>query len=144
MTRTLRQVTHSSHAGVNLDDLVTPELVQLQGARRPVAERVAVSAEGRSAAPAPYVVSFHGGPEGQEVPAFRSDYQALLSQGIGVFAPNVRGSSGFGKTFVNLDNGAAARERGQGHQELRRLPDVRTASPTRSASASPAARTAAT
>ena len=37
---------------------------------------------------------------------FRSDYQALLSQGIGVFAPNVRGSSGFGKKFVNLDNGA--------------------------------------
>jgi dipeptidyl aminopeptidase/acylaminoacyl peptidase len=53
----------------------------------------------------PFVVSFHGGPEGQERPSFRSDYQALLSQGIGVFAPNVRGSSGFGKRFVNLDNG---------------------------------------
>ena len=53
----------------------------------------------------PYVVSFHGGPEGQETPAFRSDYQALLSQGIGVFAPNVRGSGGFGKRFENLDNG---------------------------------------
>jgi dipeptidyl aminopeptidase/acylaminoacyl peptidase len=51
------------------------------------------------------VISFHGGPEGQEQPYFRSDYQALLSQGIGVFAPNVRGSSGFGKRFVNLDNG---------------------------------------
>jgi dipeptidyl aminopeptidase/acylaminoacyl peptidase len=51
------------------------------------------------------VLSFHGGPEGQERPAFRSDYQALLSQGIAVFAPNVRGSSGFGKRFVNLDNG---------------------------------------
>jgi dipeptidyl aminopeptidase/acylaminoacyl peptidase len=51
------------------------------------------------------VVSFHGGPEGQERPGFRSDYQALVAQGIGVFAPNVRGSSGFGKRFVNLDNG---------------------------------------
>jgi dipeptidyl aminopeptidase/acylaminoacyl peptidase len=51
------------------------------------------------------VLSFHGGPEGQERPAFRTDYQALVSQGIAVFAPNVRGSSGFGKTFVNLDNG---------------------------------------
>jgi len=59
---------------------------------------------GRSG-PAPFVVSFHGGPEGQERPGFRSDYQALLAQGIGVFAPNVRGSSGFGKRFVNLDNG---------------------------------------
>jgi dipeptidyl aminopeptidase/acylaminoacyl peptidase len=51
-------------------------------------------------------LSFHGGPEGQERPSFRSDYQALLAQGIAVFAPNVRGSSGFGKGFVNLDNGA--------------------------------------
>ena len=58
------------------------------------------------ASPAPYVLSFHGGPEGQERPRFRSDYQALLARGIGVFAPNVRGSSGFGKRFVNLDNGA--------------------------------------
>lgn len=58
------------------------------------------------AAPFPAVFSFHGGPEGQEQPRFRYDYQALLSRGIGVFAPNVRGSSGFGKRFVNLDNGA--------------------------------------
>ena len=54
----------------------------------------------------PIVLSFHGGPEGQERPRFLSTYQALLSQGISVFAPNVRGSAGFGKRFVNLDNGA--------------------------------------
>jgi dipeptidyl aminopeptidase/acylaminoacyl peptidase len=55
--------------------------------------------------PGPMVLSFHGGPESQERPRFRATYQALLSRGIAVFAPNVRGSSGFGKTFVNLDNG---------------------------------------
>jgi dipeptidyl aminopeptidase/acylaminoacyl peptidase len=52
------------------------------------------------------VLSFHGGPEGQERPGFNSTYQALLARGVAVFAPNVRGSSGFGKKFVNLDNGA--------------------------------------
>jgi dipeptidyl aminopeptidase/acylaminoacyl peptidase len=57
-------------------------------------------------APGPVVLSFHGGPEGQERPAFRPDYQALLARGIAVFGPNIRGSSGFGKRFVNLDNGA--------------------------------------
>jgi dipeptidyl aminopeptidase/acylaminoacyl peptidase len=57
-------------------------------------------------APGPVVLSFHGGPEGQERPVFRADYQALLSRGIAVFAPNIRGSSGFGKRFVNLDNRA--------------------------------------
>jgi dipeptidyl aminopeptidase/acylaminoacyl peptidase len=55
--------------------------------------------------PGPVVLSFHGGPEAEELPGFRSDYQALLMKGIAVFAPNVRGSSGFGKLFVNLDNG---------------------------------------
>src|SRR5262249_57231761 len=60
----------------------------------------------KAVAPFPTVLSFHGGPEGQERPFFNSQYQALLSRGIAVFAPNVRGSSGFGKKFVNLDNGA--------------------------------------
>lgn len=96
------QLTYSPHAGIDLSSLVRPELVtfpahdglQLSGwLYRPKDPTGA------------YVLSFHGGPEGQERPAFRSDYQALLSQGIGVFAPNVRGSSGFGKRFVNLDNG---------------------------------------
>ena len=54
--------------------------------------------------PGPVVLSFHGGPEGQERPSFRGDYQAILAQGIAVFAPNIRGSSGFGKAFLALDN----------------------------------------
>ncbi|HKU13369.1 MAG TPA: S9 family peptidase [Steroidobacteraceae bacterium] len=54
--------------------------------------------------PGPVVLSFHGGPEGQERPTFRADYQALLAQGIAVFAPNIRGSAGFGKAFLALDN----------------------------------------
>ena len=54
--------------------------------------------------PGPVVLSFHGGPEGQERPVFRADYQALLANGIAVFAPNIRGSSGFGKAFLALDN----------------------------------------
>ena len=54
--------------------------------------------------PGPVVLSFHGGPEGQERPVFRADYQAILAQGIAVFAPNIRGSSGFGKAFLALDN----------------------------------------
>lgn len=99
------RVTASPHPGVRLDRLIQPGLVhykakdgldltgwlyQPRGARRG----------------APFVLSFHGGPEGEERPRFRGVYQALLARGIGVFAPNVRGSAGFGKRFVNLDNGA--------------------------------------
>jgi dipeptidyl aminopeptidase/acylaminoacyl peptidase len=101
-----RRISESAHEGVDLDTLVRPELMsytahdglQLSG----WLYRARVAGEG---AP-PMVLSFHGGPEGQSRPSFRSIYQALVARGISVFAPNVRGSSGFGKTFVNLDNGA--------------------------------------
>jgi dipeptidyl aminopeptidase/acylaminoacyl peptidase len=99
-----RQVTHSPHAGVDLGKLVRPELVKF-----PAHDGLELSGWlYRPAGPPPYpmVLSFHGGPEGQERPSFNSTYQALLANGIAVFTPNVRGSSGFGKKFVNLDNGA--------------------------------------
>jgi dipeptidyl aminopeptidase/acylaminoacyl peptidase len=127
-TNRLRQVTHSPHDGVDLAALVSPRLVRfpaldslelsgwlylppgLPGPSGPpgaagLAGPAAV-APGSPAAPGPVVLSFHGGPESQERPHFDPLYQALLARGIGVFAPNVRGSAGFGKRFVNLDNGA--------------------------------------
>jgi dipeptidyl aminopeptidase/acylaminoacyl peptidase len=55
--------------------------------------------------PAPTVLSFHGGPEAQERPAYSPLFQSLLSAGIAVFAPNVRGSSGYGKVFEERDTG---------------------------------------
>jgi dipeptidyl aminopeptidase/acylaminoacyl peptidase len=102
--QTFRQLTFAQRTGVDVGAFVRPELVtfrahdglELSGWLYRPKDATGVR---------PYVLSFHGGPEGQERPSFRSDYQALLSQGIGVFAPNVRGSSGFGKKFVNLDNG---------------------------------------
>lgn len=100
----LWQVTRSPHAGVDLSALVRPELVKFRSHDGLELSGWVYRPRGAST-PGPMVLSFHGGSEGQEVPAFRSDYQALLSRGIGVFAPNVRGSSGFGKKFVNLDNG---------------------------------------
>jgi dipeptidyl aminopeptidase/acylaminoacyl peptidase len=99
-----RQVTQTPHEGVDLATLVRPELVTFKAHDGLELSGWLYRPAGRSG-PGPFVVSFHGGPEGQERPSFRSDYQALVAQGIGVFAPNVRGSSGFGKRFVNLDNG---------------------------------------
>ena len=58
------------------------------------------------AGPRPIVVSVHGGPEGQYQPGFlgKANYY-LLEMGVAVVFPNVRGSSGFGKSFLRLDNG---------------------------------------
>jgi dipeptidyl aminopeptidase/acylaminoacyl peptidase len=56
--------------------------------------------------PHPTVLWFHGGPESQERPGHGPLFQSLVDRGIAVFAANVRGSSGFGRSFVNADNGA--------------------------------------
>ena len=52
--------------------------------------------------PAPVVLSIHGGPEAQEHPVYHPVYQYLLSRGIAVLATNIRGSTGYGKTYQRL------------------------------------------
>ncbi|MEU0405746.1 prolyl oligopeptidase family serine peptidase, partial [Streptomyces sp. NPDC006197] len=63
-------------------------------------------APGRGAdRPAPCVIHLHGGPEEQERPVFDPLYHELLGRGLDVFAPDVRGSSGWGRSFVDADLG---------------------------------------
>lgn len=54
----------------------------------------------------PVIINIHGGPEGQATVGFlgRNNYY-LQEMGVAMIQPNVRGSSGFGKTFIDLDNG---------------------------------------
>ncbi|MGY1593890.1 S9 family peptidase [Geodermatophilus sp. SYSU D00708] len=61
-------------------------------------------APSRLKAPGPVALYLHGGPEGQERPTFEPEHQALAAAGITVFAPNIRGSSGFGREFVHADD----------------------------------------
>lgn len=62
----------------------------------------------RAAGPAggagPVMISLHGGPEAQERPVFSPQHQLMAAAGIAVFAPNVRGSSGYGHAFVHADD----------------------------------------
>src|SRR5262249_56107777 len=99
--REFRELAFSAHPGVDLTSLVRPELVTFKSFDGLELSGWLYRPKNQTA-PGAYVVSFHGGPEGQERAPFRSDYQALLAQGIGVFAPNVRGSSGFGKKVLKL------------------------------------------
>jgi dipeptidyl aminopeptidase/acylaminoacyl peptidase len=56
--------------------------------------------------PHPVYIDIHGGPESQYTPGFNTFTQFLVRElGFTVIAPNVRGSTGYGKTFMNLDNG---------------------------------------
>jgi dipeptidyl aminopeptidase/acylaminoacyl peptidase len=85
-THKFRPLTFGPHVDVDLDALVKPELVHFSA-------HDSLSLSGWLYRPmhptGAYVLSFHGGSEGQEQPGFRSDYQALLEQGIGLLAPNV-------------------------------------------------------
>ncbi len=98
------KITNSPHAGVDLTKLIKPKLLHFHA-------HDGLELSGWFYLPKnvdkPYsvVLSFHGGPEAQERPIFFVNYQALLTQNIAVFAPNIRGSAGFGKIFINLDNG---------------------------------------
>ncbi len=104
-SKKLTQITKSPRAGVNVSSFVRPEKVTYK-AHDGLELSGWLYRSKLAAGPGPIVLSFHGGPEGQERPSFNSTYQALLARGISVLAPNVRGSGGFGKKFVNLDNGA--------------------------------------
>jgi dipeptidyl aminopeptidase/acylaminoacyl peptidase len=53
----------------------------------------------------PTLIWLHGGPEAQERPTFQPLFQALVAEGVAVFAPNVRGSGGYGRTFTSADDG---------------------------------------
>lgn len=104
-TSSLAQLTNSPHPGVDLTRLVRPQLITYKADDGlPLSGWLYTPPNAKP--PYPTVFSFHGGPEGQERPSFNSTYQAMVASGLAVFAPNVRGSSGFGKKFVNLDNGA--------------------------------------
>lgn len=59
----------------------------------------------------PLIIDIHGGPEGQSQPGYLGTDNYLVNElGIAVFYPNVRGSTGYGKRFVALDNGPYKRE----------------------------------
>ncbi len=97
------RLTASFQGGVPESDLVEPELVRyptFDGRRVP-----AWLYRPRGGGERPIVLSIHGGPEAQERPGGSgtfSFYQYLLSRGIGVLAPNIRGSTGYGKTYQSL------------------------------------------
>lgn len=101
--------THSETGGLPETVFVEPELVHY-----PTFDRVdnrprtipAFVYRPQSPGPHPVVIRIHGGPESQFRPGFNGPIQAWVNRlGVAVVAPNVRGSSGYGKTYVGLDNG---------------------------------------
>jgi dipeptidyl aminopeptidase/acylaminoacyl peptidase len=98
----LTQITDSFLGGIDPDDLIEPELI-----RYPTHDGREIPAwlyRPRGEGPFAVILSIHGGPEAQERPSYMysGSYQYWISRGIGVLAPNVRGSTGYGKTYQTL------------------------------------------
>jgi dipeptidyl aminopeptidase/acylaminoacyl peptidase len=98
------QVTQSPHEGVKLAALARPTLVAY-AAHDGLPLSGWLYRPSGAAGPGPLVFLYHGGPEGQARPLLDVNVQALAARGISVFLPNVRGSTGYGRRFANLDNG---------------------------------------
>ncbi|RUO56201.1 S9 family peptidase [Pseudidiomarina homiensis] len=100
----LTRWTYSEVGGLNTDNFVEPELVRFasfDGLQVP-----AFVYKPQTEGPHPVIISIHGGPESQYRPYFSSTVQLWLQElGAAVIAPNVRGSAGYGKDYVSLDNG---------------------------------------
>jgi dipeptidyl aminopeptidase/acylaminoacyl peptidase len=104
--------TESETGGLDVSKNVEPELVTIKSF-----DGLAVSGflyrpdAAKFPGKRPMVMNVHGGPEGQSRPGFQGRSNYLLNElGVAIFYPNVRGSTGYGKNFVSLDNGPFKRE----------------------------------
>jgi dipeptidyl aminopeptidase/acylaminoacyl peptidase len=95
-----RRLTESMLGGLRPASLSAPELVRYRSFddRRIPAWLYRPKRRGRT----PVVLSIHGGPDAQERPIYTPLYQYLLSRGIAVLATNIRGSTGYGKSYQKL------------------------------------------
>jgi dipeptidyl aminopeptidase/acylaminoacyl peptidase len=100
----VRQLTHSSRAGIPFSQFVEPELIHYETFDKRKIPAWFYKPAGKPGSLPPVIVYPHGGPESQTRPNFTALFQYFVGRGYAVLAPNVRGSSGYGTTFMNLDN----------------------------------------
>ncbi|MFM9117627.1 MAG: alpha/beta fold hydrolase [Planctomycetota bacterium] len=110
-TRQLTRWTYSEVGGLDPATFVTPTRIQYPSFdQRLIPAYYFRPQKATAAQPAPVLINIHGGPESQYRPFFSGVGQFYLNEmGFAVIHPNVRGSSGYGKTYLKLDN-AALRE----------------------------------
>ena len=96
--------TESEVGGLDASRFVVPDLIEyptFDGRETP-----AWIHKPREGGPHPVIIRIHGGPESQARPVFSATYQLWVARlGAAVIQPNVRGSTGYGKSYVSLDNG---------------------------------------
>jgi dienelactone hydrolase len=102
---TPRQVTFADEQGIDLAKLPLQQLITYKSFDgKEIPAFLTLPANYVKGTPIPFIVDYHGGPEGQHRPGFDRQTQYLVSEGFGVLQPNVRGSSGYGRAFLMMDD----------------------------------------
>ncbi len=102
----LERWTESETGGLNAATFSEPELVRWKSFDGKTISGFLYKPNPRFTGPRPVVINIHGGPEGQSRPGFQGRNNFFMDElGVALLFPNVRGSTGFGKSFVKLDNG---------------------------------------
>jgi len=98
--------TYSETGGLNTEQLSEAELIRWKSFDGLGISGFLYKPPARFTGKRPVMISIHGGPEGQARPGFLGRNNFYLNElGVAIIYPNVRGSTGYGKTFVTLDNG---------------------------------------
>jgi dipeptidyl aminopeptidase/acylaminoacyl peptidase len=98
--------TFSETGGLNTASFPEPELVHWKSWDGRAISGFLYRPPAKYAGKRPVIINIHGGPEGQYRPSFAGRWNYFLDElGVAMIAPNVRGSTGYGKTFLALDNG---------------------------------------
>jgi dipeptidyl aminopeptidase/acylaminoacyl peptidase len=105
-TGKLERWTESETGGLNVNNFSEPELIKWKSFDGKTISGFMYKPPTKFSGKHPVIVNIHGGPEGQSRPGFlgRNNY-FLNEMGVAMIFPNIRGSTGYGKTFVKLDNG---------------------------------------
>ncbi|MES2949406.1 MAG: prolyl oligopeptidase family serine peptidase [Pseudomonadota bacterium] len=105
--KTERWTVAGTASGIKPETFVSPELVQIKSFDGlTVSGWLFLPDATKFPGKRPLLTSFHGGPEAQSTVRFMGRYNYYLNElGIAVLLPNVRGSRGYGKTYLDLDNG---------------------------------------
>ena len=98
--------TFSETGGLNPSDFPEPELIHWKSWDGRTISGFLYRPPAKFTGKRPVIINIHGGPEGQFRPGFPGRWDYYMNElGVAMIAPNVRGSTGYGKTFLALDNG---------------------------------------
>ena len=98
--------TFSETGGLNTGDFPEPDLIHWKSWDGRAISGFLYRPPAKFTGKRPVIINIHGGPEGQFRPSFPGRWDYYMNElGIAMIAPNVRGSTGYGKTFLGLDNG---------------------------------------